>query len=127
MDAVPRLAGEYAIGPAHSYVFTSFCGTRGGRPCWAEGGCETYGRRFECRDEEVVLLLFGTGVGVDARAGGGAGRVGSGCARDDSRGGAGIDVDDGGVLPAARPACFGGRVEIHRGKPGAGARNEERG
>src|SRR6266852_4053320 len=83
--------------------------------------------RIVCGDEVPVLLLFGIGVGADARAGGAGRRVSGGCERDDSRGGAGIDVDDGGVLPAARAAGVSGRVEIHRGKCRDGAGKEERG
>src|SRR5882762_7125678 len=79
-----------------------------------------------CGDEVLVLLLSGIGVGADARAGGAGGRDSSGCARDDSRGGAGVDVDDGGILPAAGTAGAGGRVEIRGGKRRAGAGNQER-
>src|SRR5713226_7041308 len=83
--------------------------------------------RIVCGDEVPVLLLFGIGVGADARAGGAGRRVSGGCERDDSRRRAGIDVDDGGVLPAAGAAGFGGRVEIRCWKCGAGACGEERG
>src|SRR5712692_1613109 len=80
-----------------------------------------------CGDEMPVLLLSGIGTGADTRTGGAGGRTGGGCARHDARGGAGADVDDGGVLPGAGAAGFGGRMEIRFGKRGAGARSEERG
>src|SRR6267154_1721048 len=77
-------------------------------------------------DEMFVLLLFGIGAGADARAGGAGGRSSGGCARDDSRGGERVDVDDGGILPGARIASADGRLEIHCGRRRAGARSKER-
>src|SRR6266446_1567097 len=82
--------------------------------------------RIVCGDEVSVLLLFGFGVGADARAGRAGGRLGGGCARHDSCGGACADVDDGGILPAAWIAGAGGRVEIFCRERGAGAQSEER-
>src|SRR5260370_29785451 len=82
-------------------------------------------QRFVCRDEVLVLLLFGIGIGADARAGSAGGSTGSGCPRHDPRGGARADVDDGGVLPCAGIAGVGGRVEIHCRKCGAGTRSEQ--
>src|SRR5229473_8081470 len=81
-------------------------------------------QRFVCRDEVLVLLLLGTGVGADTRAGSACGSTGSGCPRSDPRGGARADVDYGGVLPCAGIAGVGGRVEIHCRKCGAGTRSE---
>src|SRR6266851_2687740 len=81
-------------------------------------------QRFVCGDEVLVLLLLGTGVGADTRAGSAGGSAGSGCPRHDPRGGGRFDVDDGGVLPGAGIAGAGGRVEIHCRKCGASAESE---
>src|SRR5216684_3960193 len=81
-------------------------------------------QRFVCRDEVLVLLLFGIGIGADTWAGSACGSTGGGCPRHDPHGGGRFDVDDGGVLPCAGIAGAGGRVEIHCRKCGASAESE---
>src|SRR5882724_10223729 len=74
------------------------------------------------RGNEVrVLLLFGIGIGVDARAGGAAGAGDDGYARGDSGGCADAGVDDGSFLRGARVAGADGRMEISGEQSGARA------
>ncbi len=68
--------------------------------------------RFVRGDEVLVLLLFGIGVGVDARAFGVAGRNDPGFALAGSSWRARFDVDDGGVLFVTRIAGVGGRMAV---------------
>src|SRR4029077_4818016 len=80
--------------------------------------------RFVCGDEMPVLLLPGIGVGVDARAGGPAGRNDRGLLRRGSHWRALCDVDYGGVLFVAGFARASGGVALCRGN-GTGSRREE--
>src|SRR5580704_13737266 len=76
--------------------------------------------RFVCGDEVPLLLLFGIGVSIDARACGLAGRNDRGFAWAGSCWGARFDVDDGGVLFVARIAGTGrGLALCFKCRPGA--------
>jgi HAD superfamily hydrolase (TIGR01490 family) len=82
--------------------------------------------RFVCSDEMPLLLLFGVGVGVDARACGALGRNDRGLVRVDSRWRAHFDVDDSGVLFVTWIAGAGGGMALCFER-GPGAPSEERG
>jgi HAD superfamily phosphoserine phosphatase-like hydrolase len=68
--------------------------------------------RFVCGDEVPLLLLFGFGIGVDARTRGVAGGNDYGFALVSSRWRARLDVDDGGFLFVAWIAGVGGRMAV---------------
>ena len=80
--------------------------------------------RFVCGNEVSLLLLPGTGIGVDARAGSTAGRNDCGFARFGPCWRACADVDDGSVLFVAWVASVGGGMAF-RFECGPGAQSEE--
>jgi len=80
--------------------------------------------RFVCGDEVSLLLLSRIGAGADARSRSAAQRNDRGRARDGSRRRACADVDDGGVLFAARIASAGGGMDVLVRQRSAGERGE---
>jgi HAD superfamily hydrolase (TIGR01490 family) len=68
--------------------------------------------RIVCSDEMSLLLLFGVGIGIDARACGALGRNDRGLVRVDSRWRAHFDVDDSGVLFVTWIAGAGGGMAL---------------